>query len=65
MRHGFALRPLSFLLYVKFINHAEAYGLFLYADYPGVVYEHKDVKEIDQNLSKIFLISSTGLWIIS
>ena len=36
------------------MNHALDYNLFLYADDSCLVYQQKDVKEIEENLIKNF-----------
>ena len=48
------LGPLLFLLYVNDMNQAADCDLFLYADDSCLVYQHKDVKEIEGNLNKNF-----------
>ena len=47
---GSILRPLLFLLYVNDMNQAVDCDLFLYADDSCLVYQHKDVSKIEQNL---------------
>ena len=54
MPHGYILGPLLFLLHVNNMKQAVDCDLFLYADDSGLVYQHKDVKEIDRNLNKNF-----------
>ena len=51
---GSILRPLLFLLYVNDMNQAVDCDLFLYADDSCLVYQHKDVSKIEQNLNKNF-----------
>ena len=48
------LRPSLFLLYVNNMKQAVDCNLFLYADDSCLVYQHKDVKEIERNLNKNF-----------
>ena len=52
---GSILRPLLFLLYVNDMKQAVDCDLFLYADDSCLVYQHKDVSKIEQNLNKNFL----------
>ena len=54
MPQGSILGPLLFLLYVNDIKQAVDFDLFLYADGSCLVYQHKDVKEIERNLNKNF-----------
>ena len=51
---GSILGPLLFLLYVNDMKQAVDCNLFLYADDSCLVYQHKDVKEIERNLNKNF-----------
>ena len=51
---GSILGPLLFLLYVNDMKQAVDCDLFLYADDSCLVYQHKDVKEIERNLNKNF-----------
>ena len=51
---GSILGPLLFLLYVNDLKQAVDCDLFLYADDSCLVYQHKDVKEIERNLNKNF-----------
>ena len=51
---GSILGPLLFLLYVNDIKQAVDCDLLLYADDSCLVYQHKDVKEIERNLNKNF-----------
>ena len=51
---GPTLGPLLFLLYVNDVKQAVDCDLFLYADDSCLVYQHKDVKEIERNLNKNF-----------
>ena len=51
---GSILEPLLFLLYVNDMKQAVDCDLFLYADDSCLVYQHKDVKEIERNLNKNF-----------
>ena len=51
---GFILGPLLFLLYVNGMKQAVDCDLFLYADNSCLVYQHKDVSKIEQNLNKNF-----------
>ena len=48
------LEPLLFLLYVKDMKQAEDCVLSLNVDDSCLVYQHKDVKEIERNLNKNF-----------
>ena len=48
------LGPLLFLLYVNNMKQAVDCDLFLYADDSFLVYQHKDVTEIERNLNKNF-----------
>ena len=54
MPQGSILGPLLFLLYVNNLKQAVDCDLFLYADDSCLVYQHKDVKEIERNLNKNF-----------
>ena len=49
---GSILGPLLFLLYVNDMKQAVDCDLFLYADDSCLVYQHKDVKEIERILNK-------------
>ena len=51
---GYILGPLLFLLYVNDMKQAVDCDLFLYADDSYLVYQHKEVKEIERNLNKNF-----------
>ena len=51
---GSILGPLLFLLYVNDMKQAVDCDLFLYADDSCLVYQHKDMKEIERNLNKNF-----------
>ena len=51
---GSILGALLFLLYVNDLKQAVDCDLFLYADNSCLVYQHKDVKEIERNLNKNF-----------
>ena len=51
---GSILGPLLFLLYVNDMQQAVDCDLFLYADHSCLVYQHKDVKEIEKILNKNF-----------
>ena len=51
---GSILGPLLFLLYVNDMKQAVDCDLFLYADDSCLVYQHKDVSKIEQNLNKNF-----------
>ena len=51
---GSILGPLLFLLYVNNMKQAVDCDLFLYTDDSYLVYQNKDVKEIDRNLNKNF-----------
>ena len=51
---GSILGPLLFLLYVNDMKQAVDCDSFLYADDSCLVYQHKDVKEIEGNLNKNF-----------
>ena len=52
MPQGSILGPLLFLLYVNDLKQAVDCDLFLYADDSCLVYQHKDMKEIERNLNK-------------
>ena len=45
---GSILGPLLFLLYVYDMHQAVDWNLFLYADNSCLVYQHKDVKEVEE-----------------
>ena len=49
---GSILGPLLFLLYVSDLKQAADCDLFLFADDSCLVYQHKDVKEIERNVNK-------------
>ena len=51
---GSILGPLLFLLYVNNLKQAVDCDLFLYADDSCLVYQHKDVKQIERSLNKNF-----------
>ena len=51
---GSILRPLLFLLYVTNMKQAVDCDLFLYADGSCLVYQHKNISKIEQNLNKHF-----------
>ena len=51
---GSILGPLLFLLYVNDMPQAVSCDLLLYADDSCLIYQHKDVKEIEQMLNKNF-----------
>ena len=51
---GSILGPLLFLLYVNDMKQGVYCDLFLYIGDPCLVYQHKDVKEIERNLNKNF-----------
>ena len=51
---GSILGPLLFLLYVNDMPQAVSSDLYLYADDSCLVYQHKDVKVIEQQLNKDF-----------
>ena len=51
---GSILGPLLFLLYVNDMPQAVSCDLYLYADDSCLVYQHKDVKVIEQQLNKDF-----------
>ena len=52
MPKGSILGLLFFLLYVNNMKQAVDWDLSLYADDSCLVYQHKDVKEIERNLNK-------------
>ena len=52
--------PLLFLLYFNDMKQAVDCDFFLYADDSWLVYQHKDVKEIERNLSKNF----SNVWLV-
>ena len=51
---GSILGPLLFLLYINDMPRSVECDLFLYADDSCLVYQHKDVKEIENRLNKDF-----------
>ena len=51
---GSILRPLLFLIYVNDMPQAVKSNLFLYADDSCLMYQHKDVSEIEEQLNKDF-----------
>ena len=51
---GSILGPLLFLLYINDMPQALSCDLLLYADDSCLIYQHKDVKEIDKMLNKNF-----------
>ena len=51
---GSILGPLLFLLYVNNLKQAVDCDLFLYADDSCLVYQHKDVKQMERSLNKNF-----------
>ena len=53
---GSLLDPLHFLIYIKDISQAAKCNLFLYADDKCLVYQHKDVNDIEKQLNKDFEI---------
>ena len=48
------LGPLLFLLYVNDMVHAVNCDLLLYADDTGLIFQHKDVNIIEQQLNRKF-----------
>ena len=51
---GSFLRPLLFLIYVNGMPQAVKSNLFLYADDSCLMYQHRDVEEIEKQLNKDF-----------
>ena len=51
---GSILGPFLFLLHVNNMKQAVDYDLFIHADDSCLVYQHKDMKEIERNLNKNF-----------
>ena len=51
---GSILGPLLFLLYINDMPESVSSELFLYADDSCLVFQHKDVKEIEKQLNKDF-----------
>ena len=51
---GSILGPLYFQLYVDDMKQAVDCDLFLYADDSCLIYQHKDVKDVERNLNKNF-----------
>ena len=51
---GSILGPLLFLIYVNHLPQAVKSTLFLYADDSCILYQHKEVDEIEKNLNKDF-----------
>ena len=58
---GSIFGPLLFLLYVTDMKQVVNCDLFLHADDSCLVYQHNDVRKIEQNLKRIFRLSTTGL----
>ena len=54
MPHGSILGPLLFLVYVNNMPQAVKSNLFLYADDSCLIYQHRDVNEIEKQLNKDF-----------
>ena len=51
---GSILGPLLFLLYINDMPRSVSSNLFLYADDSCLVFQHKDLKEIEKQLNKDF-----------
>ena len=51
---GSILRPLLFLLYINDMPHAVDCDLFLYADDTCLLFQHKDLERIKEELTKTF-----------
>ena len=51
---GSILGPLLFLVYFNNMPHAVKSNLFLYADDSCLMYQHRDVEEIEKQLNKDF-----------
>ena len=52
--HGFILGPLLFLLYINYMPEAIDCDFCLYADDTCLLYQHKDLDQINKELNKIF-----------
>ena len=53
------------LIYGNDVPQAVRSTLLLYADDSCILYQHKEVDEIENSLIKTLKISVTGLWIIN
>ena len=53
---GSILGPLLFLIYVKDMSQAVKCHLFLYADDSFLVYQYKDINEIEKHLNVDFYV---------
>ena len=62
---GSILRPLLFLLYINDMPQVVDCDLFLYADDTSLLYQHKDLDQINKELTKNFVTYVTGLSITS
>ena len=51
---GSILGQLMFLIYVNGMPLAIKSNLFLYADDSYLMYQHKDVEEVEKQLNKVF-----------
>ena len=51
---GSILGQLMFLIYVNGMPLAIKSNLFLYADDSYLMYQHKDVQEVEKQLNKVF-----------
>ena len=62
---GSILGPLIFLLYVNDMPQSVECDLYLYADDSCLVFQHKDVKEIEKQLNKDFFQTSVNGFLIT
>ena len=51
---GSILEPLLFLLYVNYMVQAAYCDLLLYADDTGLIFQHKDINIIEQQMNRNF-----------
>ena len=62
---GSILGPLLFLLYVNDMVYAVNCDLLLHADDTDLIFKHKDINIIEQQLNRNFQTPATGSWITS